>query len=144
MEKLIKSQCHHSALKIIFTVLLISLTVLGCDIGTAVLIINDTELSVMVETKRSDFRNGRKETLLPGDEFGFGFLGAQPPREGQEAVAGVIRKYWPDGFRITYLDNVYHLEPDSTAELMVNNAKYDEKKTHLLSLCIRNHGVFAE
>ena len=121
--------------KIIFIILI--LTVFSCDVRTVVQIINDTEFPINIKTKRVDFEYGRNETILPGEIFGFAFLGSQPPRNGQDAIATVIRKYWEDGFTLTILDKIYNLTPDDAAALLANNTVYDdEKRIYYLNVSI--------
>ena len=115
--------------KIILLFIFISLILTSCDPVVVIKIVNDTDYTVGVRSE------GREEIIPPSEErTAINFLGVLLPawleEENQENIANIIRRKGSEfGVYITYLEENYHITPETLVYLMERNAKYESKLT---------------
>lgn len=103
-------------------ILLTSLILFSCDQGTTIQIINDTDSSVEIKVGEI------KRIILPNDTYSFVTMGIMPPHdlndENHEFIENYLKKFYKDGFYITYLENIYYLTPNIVTKLLIKNSTY--------------------
>jgi hypothetical protein len=104
--------------KIIVVLLVLSVSVIGCDPVTTIIIINDTPYSITVKADKIE------KTISSQETFRLSFLAQFSKDTAPEDISRELEDYCENGIDIWYLEEHYHLTLNSLVALIANVAKF--------------------